>query len=134
LLTDGKAMWDRPMAVANFQLGRKPWTEMQVSPAGDAAAMIPPASGNGMAMALWSGQLLGNNVIFALRNNSSREELVANYQQSWEDNFGRRMWYGRQIHNVFQYPRMANWAARLLRYWPGLLHPVIRATHGQVKT
>ncbi len=134
LLTEGEAMWKRPMAVANFQLGRKPWSEMDICPAGDAAAMIPPASGNGMAMALRSGQILGEAVIYALQNQSSRAELTSRYQASWEKSFGRRMWYGRYIHTLFQHHRMANWAARLLRYWPSMLHPVIRATHGKAKT
>ena len=104
LLTHGEAMWEQPMAVSNFYLGAKKRSSLNILTAGDAAAMIPPASGNGMAMAILSGALLGKTLREGHENGSSFQEVVYSYRKEWKSFFKRRMFWGKGIQWIMENP------------------------------
>jgi flavin-dependent dehydrogenase len=130
LITEGEAMWEQPMAVSNFTLGKKMKTSQQVLMAGDALAMIPPASGNGMAMALLSGAMLGRNLKEGMEKGSAFEEVQSSYSKQWAAYFSRRLWWGKHIQRLMERPRRANAAMWLMKYSDWMLRRTIRLTHG----
>jgi flavin-dependent dehydrogenase len=130
LLTDGKPKWEQPMAVSNFILGRKPDNNGGALTAGDAYAMIPPASGNGMAMAIISGAMMGKQLQEAVRKNLSMEEVHKAYAREWKHFFKRRLWWGRHVQRFMEHPRAANVAMQIIKRSDALLRQTIRQTHG----
>jgi len=130
LITDGKAMWKQPMAVSNFTLGEKTTHSLQAFTAGDAKAMIPPASGNGMAMALLSGTMLGQKIKEGDKQGKSWEEIEKEYSEQWTAYFGQRLWWGKHIQRLMERPQPANVAMWMMKYSDWMLRSTIRLTHG----
>jgi len=130
LITDGEAMWEQPKAVSNFTLGEKNSNLLQALTAGDARAMIPPASGNGMAMALLSGAMLGNKIKEGVEYGKSWMEVENAYSKQWKAYFGNRLWWGKHIQGLMERPERANLAMRLMKYSDWILRSTIRLTHG----
>lgn len=137
LLTYGEAMWDQPMAVSNFHLGTKHQANEHIFTAGDAAAMIPPASGNGMAMALLSGVILGKNIRRGFQKSKTRGQIQQAYQKEWKSFFNNRLWWGQRIQWIMENPGRANVAMKVMKISDQLFRSTIRKTHGspeRVKT
>jgi flavin-dependent dehydrogenase len=130
LLTHGEAMWKQPMAVSNFQLGIKHRGAERIFRAGDAAAMIPPASGNGMAMALLSGVILGRNIRIGFQKSKTREQIQQAYQKEWKAFFSNRLWWGQRIQWIMENPVRANAAMKIMKISDQLFRGTIRKTHG----
>jgi len=130
LLTHGEALWEQPMAVSNFHLGRKPQGNDRIFVAGDAAAMIPPASGNGMAMALLSGALLGKEIRKGFALSKTKEQVQQAYQKEWKTYFKNRLRWGQGIQWIMENPTRANAAMKLMKMSDQLFRTTIRKTHG----
>ena len=98
---------------------------------GDAAGMIPPLAGNGMAMAIHGAKLAANSVDKFLSQKISRPQMEDQYQIDWNRAFAQRLNWGRRLHQFMGKPLVSEWAVRSLRLSPSLLKPIIRFTHGK---
>lgn len=96
---------------------------------GDAAGMIAPLCGDGMAMALDGAELAAEAVDRYLRDGRADRYRDA-YHRAWTERFGRRMRIGRQLHGLFVRPRAAGAGLRLASALPRLGDRLIRATRG----
>ncbi len=91
---------------------------------GDAAAMIPPLTGNGMSMAFESASASAPFLIQYARGQAEWKETVDNFQQAWRSRFADRLrWAGLVQRLAFR--SAAQWlffhAARLTPGIPDLL-------------
>ncbi len=97
---------------------------------GDAAGMIAPLCGDGMAMALRTADLVSPLASDFLEGRRSTSAFRAAYRGEWSSTFGRRMWLGRWVHAA----AFRTGAARLLvqscRLLPPLAQWLIRNTRG----
>jgi flavin-dependent dehydrogenase len=98
---------------------------------GDAAGLITPLCGNGMAMALHGAALAAGAVHAFLQNQTSRIGLEAVYAQAWRAHFGARLRVGRAVQGLFGGPVLSELVVGGLRYWPGAVRALMRRTHGQ---
>ncbi len=99
--------------------------------AGDAAGMITPLCGNGMAMAIHSAKILSEHIVrFCETKNYSRNQLEADYTHAWTGLFAKRLWTGRQIQRLFGDVWASNMAVNLARYTPGVARFLMKKTHG----
>lgn len=130
LIDQGSARWKQPMAVSNFKLGYKQQKNSEILSAGDAFAMIPPASGNGMAMAIIGGAILGKTLRQGLKDKSSTEQIGEAYTKAWENYFRKRLWWGKQIQRLMEHPTRANAAMLVMKHAKFILRKTIRLTHG----
>lgn len=130
-------LYDKPLVINAFSFAPKPQVEQGLWMLGDAAGLIPPLCGNGMAMALHASYmatevLFGSNFkpgeALAL---SLRAALEANYAREWRKAFARRLWVGRQLQASFGHPVLTEAIVRGLRPFPRLVRSLIRQTHGQ---
>lgn len=124
-------LFERPLTISNFSFGAKNAVADHILMAGDAAGMISPLCGNGMAMAIHSGFRLGKLLHDAIGNNISRAELERQYSREWKNRFSTRMWWGNQLQSLFGRPTVANTALSALSVWPGLTPAIIQQTHGK---
>lgn len=97
---------------------------------GDAAGMIAPLCGDGMAMALRTADLLTPLADEYLDGQRSTASFRRAYQSAWTNTFGRRMRIGRWIHAAAFRPGAARLLVQTCRVLPPLARWLIRATRG----
>ncbi len=114
----------------NFQ--SKKVVEKGVLMAGDAAGLITPLCGNGMAMAIHAGKLLSDKILAHWPLSPQKHlALEADYKNAWQKIFARRLWVGRQTQRLFGGPAASAWAVRCLRNFRPLGNLLMRQTHGK---
>jgi flavin-dependent dehydrogenase len=97
---------------------------------GDAAAMIPPLCGDGMAMALRSTALCAPLAHDYLRSSLSLPGWASEYRRRWHAEFDRRLRVGRLVQRLLALPVVSDQFVRLGRLVPGLANYLVRATRG----
>ncbi len=97
---------------------------------GDAAGMIPPLCGNGMAMGIHAAKKAAELVDLFLRQKIDRKGMETQYEQKWNALFRNRLLWGRKLHRFMGHPVVSELAVGTLKLVPGLLPPIIRQTHG----
>lgn len=95
---------------------------------GDAAGLIAPLAGDGMAMALSSGQLAGRWAGRFLEGQFTPDALRQGYMRDWRHEFGPRLRLGRALQPLMLRPRVLGPALRLLAAAPPLGRYLIRRT------
>lgn len=78
---------------------------------GDAAGTIPPASGNGLSLALASGCLAAD---FASRNDA------VGFKKAWKKRCASQIFYGKCLHKLFLNPTWGNCTLRAGRVFPSI--------------
>lgn len=121
---------DRFEAVSQIPLMPKSRWVNDVCMIGDAAGMIAPLCGDGMAMALQTADLVAPMADNVLSGRHSPAEFRPAYRTAWTSTFGRRMRIGRWIHAAAFRPGAARYVVNSLRYVPPLARWLIGATRG----
>ncbi len=88
---------DTRSAVAGFRLGWQTERSRRLS-IGDARAMIPPFSGNGMSMALESAAIAAPILATYAQGGSSWEDAVSRASRAMKTRFSTRMNFARMLH------------------------------------
>ena len=124
---------DKPEVINEISFERKTLVESHILFCGDAAGMITPLCGNGMAMAIHSAKLLAECIIQSGRyiNPASRLALARNYQNQWHKQFAMRLKAGRYIQKLLMHPQLSNLAINLLKSSNRLSEMVVKSTHGK---
>lgn len=125
-------LYEKPEVINEFSFVSKPAVEQHLLMAGDAAGLITPLCGNGMALAIRSGKLVSELVDQFLRQKFSRHELENRYQTEWTKQFSRRLWVGRTVQRLFGDEWLSEAAVTVFGTFKPLLRGVIRQTHGAV--
>lgn len=126
----GTRISPKPWVISNISFRPKSLVEDHILMSGDAAGMIPPLAGNGMAMAITSGKLLAELSLDFLADKCSRVQMEERYRSQWNNLFRRRLFWGRQIQRLMGRPFAAEIASSALRLIPGILPLIIKQTHG----
>lgn len=122
-------MLPKPLVISNVSFVPKRLITNHVLMAGDAAGMIPPLAGNGMAMAIHSAKILSETAIPFLQGDLSRTQMEARYEQKWNRQFRRRLFWGRQLQK-YMGSRSMELGVGTLTLFPGILSLIVRQTHG----
>ncbi len=122
----------KPEVINEVSFEGKSAVEDHVLFAGDAAGTIAPLCGNGMAMAIHSGKILGELVAQFCLNRISREQLERAYELEWKKNFARRLWVGRQAQRLFGNQLASNMAVNLMLFFRPIANGIVQNTHGSV--
>lgn len=89
---------------------------------GDAAGVIPPATGNGLAMGITSGILAAE---YALKKD------LAGYFSCWNREYRQRIIRGKLLHRLFLSPWLNGMIPQIGKQFPGLVHQVFQCTRGK---
>ncbi len=130
LLQKSRRVPDSDLSIANVSLRPKEPVVQHILMIGDAAGMIPPVCGNGMAMAVHAAKLAAESADRFLRGVTLRPEMESQFAQSWKKELGSRLSWGRVLHPVLCRSFSSEAAIAGLRRVPNLLTPIIRRTHG----
>ncbi|WP_073091439.1 NAD(P)/FAD-dependent oxidoreductase [Cyclobacterium lianum] len=119
-------LWDRPEVINEISFATKKPVENNMLMLGDAAGMITPLCGNGMAIAIHTGKLAAD----AFLQHSRLEDLQRAYQETWKNFFYSRLRLGRNVQRLFGAPLVSSLAVNVLKKSSFLSRKIIRQTHG----
>ena len=124
-------LFEKPETINEISFETKSPVEEHILMAGDAAGMITPLCGNGMAMAIHSAKLVSERVLrFCKDPTYSREQLERDYSGVWHKQFSGRLWAGRQIQSLFGDEWTSNLAVNLANHVKPAANFLLRKTHG----
>lgn len=124
-------LFEEPLVINAFSFEKKKAIEKDVLMAGDAAGLITPLCGNGMAMAIHSAKVL-SEIIISKREDTlfQRAEIFSQYEKLWRHLFALRLWTGRTIQNLFGNRYSSELAVQLMKRSPWISRQIIKNTHG----
>lgn len=123
-------LFNKPIVINEISFDRKPLVENGILMVGDAAGMITPLCGNGMAMAIHGGKLAAEAILKFCKGQVTRDQMESFYRSQWNRNFATRLWAGRKIQKLFGNVRVSNLTVHTARYAKPVVSPLIRFTHG----
>jgi flavin-dependent dehydrogenase len=126
-------VFEKPLTISQISFSDKTTVEDHILMCGDAAGMIHPLCGNGMAMAIHSAKIASELIIdFLNAKIKSRQELEKAYELQWNTTFKKRIVTGRILQTFFGKDNLARAVMYGLTHIPGVLPAIIRQTHGKV--
>ncbi|GAB4453185.1 MAG: NAD(P)/FAD-dependent oxidoreductase [Bacteroidia bacterium] len=131
IFTNSTFLWAQPLVINEISFLPKPCVENHVLMVGDAAGMITPLCGNGMAMAIHSALIASKLVIKYFEEHWKREVLEKHYQTEWTKTFAQRLWIGRNLQKLFGNKLLTEIAVGFLKPTPSLTKWLISKTHGK---
>ncbi len=131
IFKNSQFLFDKPETINEISFETKLPVENHILMTGDAAGMITPLCGNGMAMAMHSSKILSELIIdqFA-KKNLDRDVLEKNYIMKWNKLFKGRLWFGRQVQKLFGNEWASNLTVKLAINVRPLAKMIIKGTHG----
>jgi flavin-dependent dehydrogenase len=131
IFTHAERLYAQPEVINEISFAPKLPVEQHLLMVGDAAGLITPLCGNGMAMALHGAALAAPLASQFLRGELSRAALEATYAQTWRRQFGTRLQVGRAVQALFGGPVLSELVVGGLRHWPAAVRALMRQTHGR---
>jgi flavin-dependent dehydrogenase len=130
ILRHAERLYAQPEVINEISFAPKQPVEQHLLLLGDAAGLITPLCGNGMAMALHGAALAAPLADQFLRGQLLRPALEAAYAQAWQRTFGTRLRVGRAVQRLFGGPVLSELVVGSLRHWPAAVRALMRQTHG----
>jgi flavin-dependent dehydrogenase len=130
ILSHAEQLYAQPEVINEISFAPKQPVEQHILMLGDAAGLITPLCGNGMAMALHGAALAAPLADQFLRGQVARPALEAAYAQAWQRTFGARLRVGRAVQRLFGGPVLSEVVVGGLRHWPAAVRALMRQTHG----
>jgi flavin-dependent dehydrogenase len=134
IFNEAEFLFDKPETINEVSFKTKEPVWNHVLMCGDAAGMIAPLCGNGMAMAIHSAKILTDTIKkYFHAEGLNRELLEHEYSSRWRKAFAWRLWVGRQLQNkLFGNPITSTIAVNLAIYSKPIAQFIIKKTHGDV--
>jgi flavin-dependent dehydrogenase len=132
IFENSKPVFEQPLTISQVSFSDKTTVQDRMLMCGDAAGMIHPLCGNGMAMAIHSAKIASELVIdYFNKKIKTREELVTAYSHQWNKEFKNRITTGRILQSFFGKDNIARAMMYGVTRIPGILPAIIRKTHGK---
>jgi len=125
-------IFEKELSIAQISFGQKTVIQDHILMLGDAAGLIHPLSGNGMAMAIHSAKIASVCILEHTINQSfSRELMEKQYKKEWESHFKSRLRSGKILQKILLSPVFSELSQLLISIFPFLLPGIISKTHGK---
>jgi len=132
--TEGASLDFDWLATGNVSFDRFAPKRDGVLRVGDAAGYIHPLSGDGMAMALRSGELAARSALHALRWGLAPEDAADSYALMWGREFGSRLRWAARLQPLFTNAKWTRAAQTAFDFAPLLSKAAVRRTRGKLTT
>jgi flavin-dependent dehydrogenase len=129
-LVGGRALAESVCTVAPVDITRAPIPWDRFARMGDAAGMIAPLAGDGMAMALRSAELCSPLAHEFLSGKCSEREWESAYRAAWHREFDGPVRLGRQLQTLLNSPGISAALINLSGVVPFFSSWLVRATRG----
>ena len=132
VFTNSEFILNKPEVINEISFEPKDPVESHILMVGDAAGMITPLCGNGMAMAIHASKIVSDLIIRYCRDKRfSRIDLEQAYTREWKKNFSKRLWAGRKIQRLFGSALASGIALNLAIHARPVANAIVRNTHGK---
>ena len=132
IFENAEPVFEKPLTISQISFSNKTTVEDHILMCGDAAGMIHPLCGNGMAMAIHSAKIVSELITDYFNSKiKSRQELETAYAKQWDATFKKRITTGRILQTFFGKENLARAVMYGLTHIPGILPAIIRQTHGK---
>ncbi len=133
LFKNSEFVHEKPEVINEISFERKSLVEDHLLFCGDAAGMITPLCGNGMAMAIHSGKILAESIqrYAAPGSAINRKALEHDYKVRWEKEFAFRLRSGIMIQKIFTRPFISDLTVSALNKFPSFTQILVKKTHGK---
>jgi flavin-dependent dehydrogenase len=131
LFKTSEFLWEKPEVINEISFETKSPVEGHIFMCGDAAGMITPLCGNGIAMAIHSAKILAD--VFLSEESDAydqREALEKKYQTEWKKKFETRLTAGRHIQQLFGKGHLSGLTVKLGNSLPSVGYWLMKQTHG----
>ncbi len=126
-------VFEKPLTISQISFSNKTTVENHILMCGDAAGMIHPLCGNGMAMAIHSAKIASELIVDYFDTKiKTRQELETAYAQQWNAAFKKRIATGKILQTFFGKDNLVRAVMYGLTHIPGVLPAIIKQTHGKV--
>ncbi len=119
---------ERWLSIAQVPFSPKEATAGDVLLVGDAAGLVAPLAGDGIAMALRSGGLAAALTLAHLDGHQAAPTLPRRYAAAWNREFGGRLRLGRALQPLLLQSQAAALGVRLIRHLPLAGRALLRGT------
>jgi len=130
-LLHAEPVGERWLSVGALVFGARGCVSHDVLLAGDAAGMIAPLAGDGIAMALHSGRMCAREIEQYLQGECSAGELKARYTRAWQSEFLPRIRLAGALQAIALRPSWLRPALKIFQRIPTLGHWAVRYTRGR---
>lgn len=127
IFKESEFLFEKPEVINEINFEPKKPVENHILMAGDAAGLITPLCGNGMAMAIHSGKLAAE----ALLSGRSRSQIESIYELNWNAEFRQRLWVGRNVQRLFGAKETSVFTRHLIQHVSFFAKQIIKITHGK---
>lgn len=131
IFNEAEFLFDKPETINEISFETKAPVEQHILMAGDAAGMITPLCGNGMAIAIRSSAILSRLVSSFLLGEITRDQLEDHYRKAWSNAFSLRLRTGRLVQRLFGSASASNLAVNLARHVQPVARFLMKQTHGK---
>ncbi len=128
---EASPVFEQPLTIAQISFQKKEAVKDHVLMIGDAAGLIHPLCGNGMAIAIHSAKIASEEILHHLKISNSRKEMEAAYKERWEKIFSRRFTTAAWLQKILLRENLAEISQALISTMPFLLPKIIKQTHGE---
>ncbi|MFD2562281.1 NAD(P)/FAD-dependent oxidoreductase [Aquimarina rubra] len=129
---NSELVFEKPITIGQINFDKKKPVENHIFMLGDAAGLIHPLCGNGMAMAIQSSQILCELLVKNYTSNIySTSEIEKLYIKQWNETFSRRLYAGRMLQKVLLHQGFQQIAQRVAQVIPSIVPQIIKQTHGK---
>lgn len=108
------------LSISQIPFTGKSAVEADILMTGDSAGMIAPLAGDGMSIALRSGEIAARHVGRFLRGEIDGRTLKTAYPREWRRQFGGRIRLGRVLQESLFTPPLLSFGLRLMNAAPAL--------------
>lgn len=130
--SESKELFERPISIGQVSFSPKSAVNEHIFMLGDAAGLIHPLCGNGMAMAIHSAKIASEVLLGHLKiENRARAEVEREYQKQWEEHFRKRLTTGKWLQKILLKDSLADFSQAVISKMPFLLPKIIKQTHGK---
>jgi flavin-dependent dehydrogenase len=111
---------DKWLSIAQIPLVTKAPIEDDLLFTGDAAGIVAPLAGDGMAMALHSGKMAAHSLDAYLTHQLSAEAMKQLYARTWHRTFRRRLQLGRGLQSIMLRPKILGIGLQVINLLPAI--------------
>lgn len=130
--SEAKPIFDAPISIAQVSFSKKKAVEEHILMLGDAAGLLHPLCGNGMAMAIHSAKISSEIIIAQVKNGIfDRKKMEEDYATQWNFNFKNRIRTGRLLQKVLLNENLSEISQAVISKLPFLMPAIIKSTHGK---
>ncbi len=131
IFANSDSLFDKPEVISEISFETKAPVENHIIMVGDAAGMITPLCGNGMAMAIHSSKIAVEWITQFWNSKIDRTTMEISYRKEWNHNFKSRLQTGRYVQRLlFGTPFASEIASGLISNIKPLRNFIMKQTHG----